>query len=105
MRSTLSTFGLFPENMTLDFLKNLGFQTFDTVFDESYDKELVFFDRVGIIFENMKYLCSLSLDDCYKKMESVREVLIYNQKHFLESDWTFNVDNNIQSRIDEVINV
>ena len=90
---------------TLGFLKNVGFQTFDGIFDESYDKEPIFFDRVSNIFENMKYLCSLSLNDCCKKMQSVKEILIYNQKHFLESDWTFNVDKQIQNRINEVTNV
>ena len=90
---------------TLCFLKNLGFQTFESLFDESYDNELVFYDRVCMIFENIKYFCSLSLDDCYEKMQSIDEVLIHNQKHFIETDWSFNVDKNIQKRINKVLNV
>ena len=90
---------------TLSLLKNLGFQTFESIFDESYDKELVFYDRICMIFENIKYLCSLSLDECHKKMQSVQEILVHNQRHFIESDWTFNVDKKIQKRINEVLNV
>lgn len=90
---------------TLGFLKNLGFETFENVFDESYDEELVFYDRVCMIFENMKYFCSLSLADCHKKLQSLNDILIYNQKYFLETDWSFNVDKNIQKRINEVLNV
>ena len=58
-----------------------------------------------MIFENIKYLCSLSLDECHKKMQSVQEILVHNQRHFIESDWTFNVDKKIQKRINEVLNV
>ena len=90
---------------TLRFLKNLGFQTFDTLYDESYDDELVFYDRFSIIMENMKKLCCLPLEDCSKKIDSINEITNYNQKHFLQNSWTFDAEKKVQRRINKVLNV
>jgi hypothetical protein len=38
----------------LKFLKNLGFETFDNLFDESYDNNQSFDDRLSILVENVK---------------------------------------------------
>ena len=39
---------------TLKYMKCLGFKTFDCVFDESYDEEIVFYDRVNIVMDNLR---------------------------------------------------
>jgi hypothetical protein len=38
----------------LDFLKKLGFETFDNLFDENYDTTQIFEDRLNILVENVK---------------------------------------------------
>lgn len=91
--------------LTLYQLKKLGFQTYDLLFDESYDREPIFYDRIIGMFDNVKRLCSASLEDCYKKLGVVKEVCDYNYNHFLSHDWEFNVGKKIQKQIDEVLGV
>ena len=47
----------------------------------------------------------MSVAECYKKLNTVKEVCDYNRNHFLNSDWSFNLQSKIQKRINEVINV
>jgi len=100
-----SPFLLNGSYLTLQQFKKLGFQTYDLLFDESYDREPIFYDRIIGMFENVKKLCNMSLEDCYKKLGVVKEVCDYNYNHFLSHDWEFNVGKKIQNRIDEVLGV
>lgn len=100
-----SPFLLCGSYLSLYRLKSFGFQTYDSIFDESYDSEPVYYDRMAIILDNIKRLCSMSVEECYKKINTVKEVSDYNYNHFINSDWSFNLENNIQKRIDEVVNV
>jgi len=91
--------------LTLYQLKKLGFQSYDLLFDESYDREPIFYDRIMGMFENVKKLCSSPFVECFKKLDITKEVCDYNFKHFLSHDWEFNLGKKIQRRIDEVLNV
>lgn len=88
---------------TLKYLKTLGFETFDQIFDESYDTELIYYDRVDIIIENMKRLCDLSLTDCAKHISLADEICEYNHKYFVSMDRSFNIKNKISKKIDELL--
>ena len=87
---------------TLKYLKSLGFGTFDSIFDESYDSELVFYDRVKIIIENMKKLCALSLNDCEEYLRSTQEVCEHNHKHFIQMDKGFNINKRINDALTSI---
>ena len=89
----------------LRFLKTLGFQTFDLIFDESYDKEIIFYDRNNLIMKNLKGLCSLPLSNCLKLVNSVKDILEFNRDHFLDNDWSFDLELKVNNRIDKVLNV
>ncbi len=82
---------------TLKYLKTLGFETFDKIFDESYDTELVYYDRIELIMNNMRAMCSLSLQDCKKRISLVVEVCEHNHKHFLHMDKGFNIKKRLDS--------
>ena len=63
-------------------IKDLGFETFDNLFDESYDKELDSDLRIIKIANEVRRLCSLpkhELDQMYQEMQ---EVLEYNFNWF-----------------------
>ena len=43
----------------LQYLRNLGFETFDNMFDESYDLLENYNDRINLIAQNVKEFCQL----------------------------------------------
>jgi len=50
---------------TLAFLKEAGFETFDNIFDESYDNMLAFEDRISVIKSNLK---NIDIKNGYDKL-------------------------------------
>ena len=86
---------------TLKYMKHLGFQTFDCVFDESYDEQPVLYDRVNSMLSNLNQLSSLSLQDVIKNFKITEEICEHNYNVFMRSDWTFN----LQEKIERIINV
>ncbi len=87
--------------LTLKYLRHLGFETFDCVFDESYDEELVLYDRVQGVISNLSQLSTLSLQDATKKFRITEDICNHNYNHFMNSDWSFN----LQEKIERAINV
>lgn len=67
-------------------LKELGFKTFDGIWDESYDTILDNEDRLIKIFDLITEISEWSLEECEKKYKSVLDICIYNKKH-LETYW------------------
>jgi hypothetical protein len=65
-------------------LKNLGFKTFSSVIDESYDSVLNDQKRWELAFEQMQFLCSQRPEDVYLK---ILPVLEHNQQLMLDIDW------------------
>jgi hypothetical protein len=67
-------------------LKELGFKTFDSIWDESYDIILDNEDRLIKIFDLITKISKWSLEECEKKYKSVLDICIYNKKH-LQTFW------------------
>lgn len=86
---------------TLKYLKKLGFLTFSDIFDESYDTEHIYYDRVHSIMRNIRNFSSLPLLECVDKVKRVQEICNYNYDHFFKSDWSFNIERKIQTYIDK----
>ena len=86
---------------TLKYLRSLGFKTFDSVFDESYDEQLIVYDRIDGIVSNLKQISSLSLQDTIKKFKITDEICSHNYDVFMKSDWSFN----LEEKIERIINV
>lgn len=62
-------------------LRDLGFRTFNTVIDESFDTIDSGSDRIERIVSVVKDLCSQDLDDF---MQAVKDICVYNQHHLKE---------------------
>ena len=87
---------------TLSFLRNLGFKTFDHIFDESYDSIRCDFTRVNYAFTQLKKFCTLSLDEVEKIKNDNQELLDYNYNHLLYNlDTTFNLKNKVESYLNK----
>lgn len=65
---------------TLTELRKLGFETFPEFFDESYDTIEDENDRLSAIIENVKKLCSLSLEEVHNLYQSVYSKLVHNRE-------------------------
>lgn len=80
----LQPFMVLGHQGTLAKLKSWGFETFDTVFDETYDTA-PFADRVAIILKNLQHFSFVR--DKISWLEQTKEICIHNQQWFLSRNW------------------
>ena len=66
-------------------LREFGFKTFSPWIDESYDLELNHGKRMGMVINEIKKLCSMSIDELRGWYQNLIPILEHN-KSFLESD-------------------
>ena len=81
-------------------LKGLGFKTFDSIWDESYDSIIDNEDRLIKIFDLILEISNWSLEECEKNYKSVLDICIYNRNHlatFWEIDEFSNILNSIKN--------
>ena len=70
------------------FLQNLqavGFQTFGSIIDESYDLEIDDNKRYAMAFEQVKWLCDQPQEEIYEKLKPIAE---HNYNLVMSRDWT-----------------
>lgn len=77
-------FVFFGVQYALKFLRSIGFKTFDSVIDESYDAEPDNQKRWSMAFEQVKYLCEQDPAEIYKK---ILPVLEHNQQIMFNTNW------------------
>jgi hypothetical protein len=72
---------------SLAYLRSYGFQTFDTVWDESYDAIQDPLARLHAIVNLMKQIADWDTDTKISKMSQARSVADYNRKHFFSQEF------------------
>jgi len=77
-------------------LHQLGFQTFDSVIDESYDLEPDFDTRMARAFEQVRRLCQLPQQEILTK---IRPIVEHNHNLIMHTDWTRLAVDQIRTRI------
>lgn len=77
-------FVIFGSPGQLQALRRLGFKTFATVIDESYDKERDMFKRFNMVLDSMDQLSLLDPKFVYTQLD---EILQHNKNHFESTDW------------------
>lgn len=80
-------FLLFGSAHSLQALRDLGFKTFDCLFDESYDTVESWKDRLQHIVQQLDDLCNTtSLEELHQKIQSteVQSILEHNYNRFFE---------------------
>lgn len=68
----------------LQLLRDLGFKTFDGFIDETYDTIESTADRMIAIHNEIKRLCAMSNEELHEWYWKMKDILIHNQKLFLE---------------------
>ena len=71
-------FVLVSSPYSLEWLKRLGFKTFDKLWDESYDQETDHNERLKKIFDVIDYIDSKSIDELKLMYQSITDILEYN---------------------------
>ena len=97
-------FLLIGNKSTLNFLRMLGFKTFDRVFDESYDDLSFDFKRVQEVSDQLHWFCSLSEKEATKLRESVDDIVEHNYNHYINFDYSFGTKNKVLNLMNKLIN-
>ena len=71
---------------SLKFLKEMGFKTYDDIFDESYDELETWEERTKHVYHQVERLLKLSKKELKKIFEKVQDNVIYNQNRFFTYD-------------------
>ena len=69
---------LFGRPHTLKFMKSIGYKTFNTIIDESYDNELDNEKRFVMAYKEARKICALNLDQIEKLYQKVEPIVEYN---------------------------
>jgi hypothetical protein len=80
-------------------LRQLGFKTFGSVIDESYDLIKNDTERFAAAFEQVKKLCELPQEQV---LSTVKPVLEHNSNLIMTTDWTAYTRNKIQEKINQL---
>jgi hypothetical protein len=65
-------------------LRHLGFKTFESVVDQSYDSIANLRDRMQAAWHQVEWLCEQDPEHVYRELH---DVLQHNRQHFLSTDW------------------
>jgi hypothetical protein len=79
--SNLQPFIVLGDYGTIAELKRLGFKTFEPFIDESYDLEIDPKKRIAKIEIEIQKLKNKSIEEIHNWYYSIKDILIYNQKH------------------------
>lgn len=74
----------------LENLKLLGFKTFDSIIDESYDNEFDDERRWAMAFDQVMYLCG---QDQTVILEKIKPIVEHNYDLFISNNWRYNLLN------------
>jgi hypothetical protein len=94
-------FVVFAGQGYLQSLRNLGFKTFSNVIDESYDDEPDPKQRWEKAFDQVKFLCNLDQNDVLPK---IKDIVDYNFKLLMETDWTGLAINEMIAKVKHLAN-
>jgi len=84
---------------SLQYLRDYGFQTFDTVWDESYDTVQDPYDRMQAILEVMHDITAWTDLQRQKNIKSMAEIVAHNQKHFFSDLFFDSVVNELRENL------
>jgi hypothetical protein len=84
---------------TLTYIKNLGFKTFDTWIDESYDTLETFADRSESAVNQLDRWCNMHKLELQDVCEEMQETLEYNFNHYINGFGKHDLDLLLQNML------
>jgi hypothetical protein len=86
---------------SLSYLREYGFKTFDTVFDESYDLETNDIRRIELVTKLLKDLDNLSVEERLKIHQQCLPIVEHNFNHFYNGGLTDVLWQELQAMLNE----
>jgi len=80
-------FMIIGQPRTLEVLREWGFDTFDDVFDNSYDLEEDIFKRIEMVIEQMEVINKLTPEQLSDKTLELRDRLVYNKRRYFSKEF------------------
>jgi hypothetical protein len=71
---------------SLKVLRDMGFKTYDDIFDESYDELETWEERTKHVWYQVERLLKLSKEELKKMFEKVEDKILFNQERFFSYD-------------------
>jgi hypothetical protein len=99
-------FMIIGQPRTLEVLRHWGFDTFDDVFDNSYDLEEDMFKRIEMVIEQMEIINQLTPEELAEKTLELRDRLVYNKKRYFSKEFkeiTKSYFDNVYNWLDDAI--
>jgi hypothetical protein len=90
---------------SLAYLREYGFKTFATVWDESYDDIIDPEKRLQAIIDLMKQIANLNTKDKKKLLTKTCEISLYNQSRFFSNDFFQQVTNELKTNLDRAFSI
>lgn len=99
---TFTPFLMLSNAKFLEYLKQLGFQTFHGIIDEKYDTEYRVQDRARLLVDQLEDICRNGARSFY---EACHDRLIYNFNRLAEiqGSWQFHMDSFIHETLESVV--
>tara|TARA_Y100000310_G_scaffold132720_1_gene131688 strand:+ start:2459 stop:3451 length:993 start_codon:yes stop_codon:yes gene_type:complete len=72
----------------LNYIRELGFKTFPDLFDESYDDEFEWRDRLSIIIRELTKIINMNPDERHKLFLSQMDIILHNKEVLLRDEYT-----------------
>ena len=80
-------FMIIGQPRTLEVLREWGFDTFDDVFDNSYDLEDDMFKRIEMVLQQMEIINQLSPEELKEKTLELKDRLVYNKNRYFSTEF------------------
>jgi len=84
---------------SLQYLRDYGFKTFDSVFEEKYDLISNPVDRLGAVISVMKTISEWSLSERKIKFAQMKKIANFNKKHFFSKKFKNTVFNELRTNL------
>jgi len=98
-------FILFSGPKSLEYLKQYGFKTFDSLWNEDYDTITDSQTRLHAIIDLIKTLYELPKDKFDKLMEKTRSITEYNRNHFFSDEFEQILLNELHKNMHDALNL
>jgi hypothetical protein len=89
---------------SLKFLREYGFKTFDSVFDEQYDTIANPDERLHAVVHLMKEITRWDRNTQSIKMQQIQEIVNYNKQHFFSKEFFDQVNNELRLNLMTALN-